>query len=263
MKALILAGGYAKRLWPITRHQPKQLLPVAGKPMIEYPLEKLELVKVIDESIISINAYFEFNFREWFIKYQVRKKTKIVIENTRSHDEKLGSVGALDFLINKLKLKSSLLIVAGDNLFEFSVRQFCNFSKEKKSPVVALYDIRNKKKIKERYGVVRMDKNNKIDNFQEKPKRPKTSLVNTGCLILPRRDLSMIRVYIKEGHSPDALGYFIQWLVKKKDVYGYVFDSPWFDIGSFESYNEANKFYREQRIKLIRDRKVVVNLNGK
>ena len=129
--------------------------------------------------------------------------------------------------------------------------------------MLAIYDIKNKEKIKGRYGIVKIDKNDKIVNFQEKPKRPKTSLVNTGCFILPRKDLNMIGEYLKEGNSPDALGYFIRWLIKKKDVYGYVFDDPWFDIGSFEAYNEANKFYREQRIKLITDRKTVVNLKGK
>jgi len=262
MKAIILAGGYAKRLWPITRHQPKQLLPVAGKTMIEYPLEKIEIVRLIDESIISINAYFEFNFREWFSKYQVRKKTKIVIEKTYSQDEKLGSVGAIDFLIKKLKIKSSIFIVAGDNLFEFSVRKFYNFYLKTKSPLLALYDIKDKKKIKGRYGVVELDKDCKIIDFQEKPKKPKTGLVNTGCLMLPRRDLNLIHKYLKEGNSPDALGYFIKWLVKRRNVYGYVFDNPWFDIGSFDAYDEANKYYREQRIKIMRGRKSVVSLNG-
>jgi len=262
MKAIILAGGYAKRLWPITKHQPKQLLPVAGKPMIEYPIEKIENVKMIDEIIISINAYFEFNFREWFTKYQTRKRTKVVIEKTYSHDEKLGSVGALDFLIKRLKIKSSIFVVAGDNLFEFSVRKVCNFFRKKKSPILVLYDMKDKRKIKERYGIVKLGKDGKIIDFKEKPQKPKTTLVNTGCFIIPRKDLKLIHKYIQEGNNPDALGYFIEWLIKKKDVYGYVFDAPWFDIGSFESYNEANEYYREQRIKIIRDRKSVINLNG-
>ena len=109
---------------------------------------------------------------------------------------------------------------------------------------------------------VRFADHNKIIDFKEKPKKPKTALVNTGCFIIPRKDLKLINKYIQEGNNPDALGYFIEWLVKRKDVYGYVFGDPWFDIGSFESYNEANEYYREQRIKVIRDRKSVVNLNG-
>tara|TARA_Y100000310_G_scaffold242976_1_gene247298 strand:- start:6399 stop:7190 length:792 start_codon:yes stop_codon:yes gene_type:complete len=261
MKAIILAGGYAKRLWPITKHQPKQLLPVAGKPMMEYPIEKMDIVRVIDEIIISINAYFEFNFREWFTKYQTRKKTKIVIEKTYSHDEKLGSIGALDSLIKKLKIKSSVFVIAGDNLFEFSVREVCNFFNIKKAPVLVLFDIKDKEKIKGRYGVVKLDKDNKIIDFKEKPKEPKTCLVNTGCFIIPRKDLHLIHEYIEEGNNPDALGHFIEWLIKKRVVYGHVFTNVWFDIGSFEAYNEANKYYREQRIEMIRDRKSVINLS--
>ena len=262
MKAIILAGGYAKRLWPITKHQPKQLLPVAGKPMIEYPIEKIENVKIIDEIIISINAYFEFNFREWFTKYQTRKRTKIVIEKTYSNEGKLGATRALDFIIKRLKIKSSIFLVAGDNLFEFSVRKACNFFKEKKSHILVLYDIKDKNKIKGRYGVVKLDKNNKIIDFKEKPTKPQTSLVNTGCFILGRKDLKLIHMYIQEGNNPDVLGHFIEWLIKRKKVYGYVFNGSWFDIGSFEVYNDANEYYREQRIQVIRDRKTIVNLNG-
>jgi glucose-1-phosphate thymidylyltransferase len=262
MKAIVLAGGYAKRLWPITKHQPKQLLPVAGKAMIEYPLEGLEVVKIIDESIISINAYFENNFREWFSKYQLRKKTKLVIEKTFSQKEKLGSIGALNFIVKKLKLKSNLLIVAGDNLFEFSVRKVCNFFRKMRSPVIILYNMKDKKKIKGKYGVVEMDENKKIISFKEKPKKPKSSLINTGFLILPRKDLKLINKYLEEGHNSDKMGYFIEWLAKRKDVFGYVIDDPWFDIGSFESYNQANKFYREKRLNLLRERKVIINANA-
>ncbi|MBU90000.1 glucose-1-phosphate thymidylyltransferase [Candidatus Woesearchaeota archaeon] len=259
MKAIILAGGYAKRLWPITKHQPKQLLPVAGKAMIEYPLERIEVVKTIDESIISINAYFENNFREWFSKYQIRKKTKLVIEKTYSQREKLGSVGALGFLIKKLKFNSNLIVVAGDNLFEFSIREICAFFRKKKSPVIALYNIKNKNRIKGKYGVVEMGENNKIIGFKEKPRNPKTSLINIGCLILPRSDVKLISKYLEEGHNADTLGHFIGWLAKRKNVYGYIIDDPWFDIGSFESYNQANKYYREKRLNLLKERKLIIS----
>ena len=120
MEAIILAGGYAKRLWPVTKNMPKQLLPVAGKPIIEYPIENIELTKGIKETVISVNAYFEFNFREWFTKYQFRKRTKLVIEKTYSEEEKLGSIGALNYVINKLNMKGNILVIGGDNLFEFS-----------------------------------------------------------------------------------------------------------------------------------------------
>jgi glucose-1-phosphate thymidylyltransferase len=260
MEALILAGGYAKRLWPVTKNMPKQLLPVAGKPIMEYPIENIELTKGIKETVISVNAYFESNFREWFTKYQFRKKTKLVIEKTYSEKEKLGSVGALNYLINKLNIRANILIIGGDNLFEFSLRKFINYYREKKTSVVALYNIKNKSKVKGRYGIAEVDKNNKIIGFEEKPKRPKTSLVNTACCILSRKDIKLIPHYIKEGHNKDAFGYLLQWLIKKRPVHGFTFDSQWFDIGSFEAYDKANLYYREKRLNTMRERKVIINL---
>ncbi|MBW2975454.1 nucleotidyltransferase family protein [Candidatus Woesearchaeota archaeon] len=260
MKAIILAGGYAKRLWPVTENMPKQLLPVAGKPIIEYPLENIELTKRIDEVIISINAYFEFNFREWFTKYQFRKKTKLVIEKTYSNEEKLGSIGALDNLIKKLKLKGSLLVIGGDNMFEFPIRQFINYYNKKKTSVVALYNIKDKSKVKGRYGVVEVGEGNKITGFEEKPQNPRTTLVNTACTILSKRDIRLIPQYIEEGNDRDAFGYLLQWLFKKRDLHGFIFDSPWFDIGSFEAYDQANLYYRKKRQGEMRERKVIVSL---
>jgi len=260
MKAIILAGGYAKRLWPVTKNMPKQLLPVAGKPIIEYPIENIELTKGIKEVIISVNAFFEFNFREWFSKYQFRKKTKLVIEKTYSEEEKLGSIGALNMLIKELKIKSNVMVIGGDNLFQFSLRKFINFYRETKSSVVALYDIKNKSKVKGRYGIAEIDKDSKIIGFHEKPKRPKTALVNTACTILSRKDLKLIPTYLKEGNNKDAFGYLLQWLIKRRAIHGFVFDTPWFDIGSFEAYDEANLHYRKKRSDEMRERRVIVNL---
>ncbi len=260
MKAIILAGGYAKRLWPVTKNMPKQLLPVAGKPIIEYPIENIELTKAIKEVIISVNAYFEPNFREWFTKYQFRKKTKLVIEKTYSEAEKLGSVGALNYLIDKLKIKGNVLIIGGDNLFGFSLRRFINYYRENKSSVIALYDIKDKSKVKGRYGIAEIDKNDKIIGFEEKPKRPKTSLVNTACTILSRKDLKLVPQYIGEGNNKDAFGYLLKWLIKKRPVHGFTFDSPWFDIGSFDAYDAANLYYREKGLSAMRERKVIINL---
>jgi glucose-1-phosphate thymidylyltransferase len=260
MKAIILAGGYAKRLWPVTKNMPKQLLPVAGKPIIEYPLENIELTMRVKETIISINAYFEFNFREWFTKYQFRKKTKLAIEKTFSEEEKLGSIGALNYIIQKLEINDDILIIGGDNLFDFSLRKFINYFREKETSVVALYGIKDKEKVKGRYGIAEIDSDNKLIGFEEKTEDPKTSLVNTACTILSKEDVKLIPQYIAEGNNKDAFGYLLQWLIKKRPVHGFVFDTPWFDIGSFDAYDKANLYYREKRLSTIRERKMIVNL---
>ncbi len=210
--------------------------------------------------IISVNAYFEPNYREWFSKYQFRKKTKLVIEKTYSQKEKLGSIGALNYLIKELKIKGNILVIGGDNLFDFSLRKFINYYREKKSSVVALYNTKDKSKVKGRYGIAEIDKDNKIIGFEEKPQKPKTSLVNTACCILSRKDIKLIPQYIAEGNSKDAFGYLLKWLIKKRPLHGFTFDSPWFDIGSFDAYDKANLYYRKKRLSELRERKVIINL---
>ena len=260
MKAIILAGGYARRLWPVTKNMPKQLLPVAGKPIIEYPIENIEKAESIKEIILSVNAYFEPNFREWFTKYQFRKKTKLVIEQTYSEEEKLGSIGALNQLIQRLNIKEDLLVIGGDNLFEFSLADLIDYYKQMKGSVVALYDIKDKDKVRGRYGIAEVDKNNKIISFEEKPRKPKTSFVNTACMILCKEDVQLIPKYLEEGNFRDAFGYLTEWLIEKRPVYGFVFGSQWFDIGSFEAYDAANLYYRNKRLGTIKQRKTIVNL---
>jgi len=239
---------------------PKQLLPVAGKPIIEYPIQNIETTKRVKEIIISVNAYFESNFREWFMKYHPRKRMNLVIEQTYSNVEKPGSIGAIHNLIKGLKINEDLLVIGGDNLFSFSLQKFINYFSKKKTSVVALYNISDKSKAAGLYGVAQIDKNEKIIGFEEKPSKPKTSLVNTACYIIKKGDLPLIGQYIQEGKNKDALGYLLEWMIKKTDMHGFVFDSPWFDIGSFEAYNKANKYYREERLDNLKTRKVITKL---
>lgn len=127
MKAIILAGGYAKRLWPLTKNKPKQLLSVGGRPMIEYIMEKLETQKEIDKIIISTNEKFEDNFKQWLSGYKSTKDISLVIEPTLLEENKLGSVGALGYLIKKENFNEELMIIGGDNLFEFDLRDLMNY----------------------------------------------------------------------------------------------------------------------------------------
>jgi glucose-1-phosphate thymidylyltransferase len=243
MKAVILAGGYAKRLWPLTKDKPKPLLRIAGRAIIEYVLKEIETTTDIDEIIISTNSKFEDKFREWLKKYKSNKKVKLIAEPTMAEGEKLGSVGALGFLIKKIRLDEDMLIIGGDNIFEFKLKDFIGFIKKKQSSGLAFYDIKYKEKVKERYGIGVLDKNKIMIDFQEKPEKPKSSLVSTACYLFIKKDINLINKYLEEGNNPDAMGFFISWLYKKEKVYGFVFDQPWFDIGSFESLEQANNYF--------------------
>ncbi|MEM3014321.1 MAG: sugar phosphate nucleotidyltransferase [Candidatus Bathyarchaeia archaeon] len=121
MIAVILAGGFAKRMWPLTKDKPKHLLPVAGKPMLRYVIEKLEPLQNIEQIIISTNAAFATHFREFLSKNKTKKNISLFIEDTYSEKEKLGSVGALGYLIKKSNINDELLVIGGDNIFDFSL----------------------------------------------------------------------------------------------------------------------------------------------
>lgn len=241
MKAIVLAGGFAKRMWPLTKDKPKHLLPVFGRPMLDYVLVKLEEVEELDQIFISTNAKFEQQFNQYISTFASKKNITLFIEDTHSEGEKLGSVGALGFLIRENKIDDELLVIGGDNIFDFGMLEFLNFFHIKEANIVALYDIKSDTQAK-LYGVVAIDGNGMIIDFQEKPELPKSTLVSTACYAFTRVGVKNIIRYLKEGNEPDKIGHFIEWLYKNDDVFGFVFEGFWFDIGSFESYDNANEF---------------------
>lgn len=244
MKALLLAGGFAKRLWPLTKDKPKPLLEVGGKLIIDYSIERLEGIKEVDEIIISTNAKFEDVFEKYIKKCKSSKKVSLVIEETHSEGEKLGSIGGLAFVLKHKRIDDDLLIIGADNIFEFDLKKFIEFYKKKKKKIsIALHDLKDKEKVKGRYGVCVLD-NEKIAEFQEKPEEPKSALASTACYIFSRNHLKLVFKYLEEGNNPDAIGFLITWLVKETDIYGFVFREEWFDIGSFEALEEADKYFK-------------------
>ncbi len=246
MKAIILAGGYAKRLWPLTKNKPKQLLSVGGRPMIEYIMEKLEAQKDIDKIIISTNEKFEENFKEWLSGYKSSKDIELVFEPTLSEKDKLGSVGALGYLIKKKNFNEELVIIGGDNLFEFNINDLINYHREKRGNIVALYDLKSIQKA-QNYGVAKVDEDMRIIDFLEKPENPPSTLVSTACYVLSPEGVKSILTYLDKGENPDAIGFFIKWLIKRERVFGFAFLGKWFDIGSLESLKEADLIYSRRK----------------
>jgi len=242
MKAIVLAGGFAKRMWPLTKNKPKQLLPVAGRPMLDRILAKLEVVPQLDQIYISTNAKFENQFKEYLDALKTQKSISLFIEDTHSEGEKLGSVGALGFLIREKNIDDDLLVVGGDNLFEFEMPELINDFFAREANIVALYDLGSPENAG-LYGVVETSKESKIIGFEEKPENPKSALVSTACYVFTRQGVKNILRYLEEGNDPDKIGHFIEWLYKNDNVYGFIFKGKWFDIGSFESYDEANEYF--------------------
>lgn len=243
MKAIILAGGYARRLWPITRERPKPLLPVAGRPIIEYVLERLP--EELGPPIISINRRFAEEFERWRRGYP--REVELVVEETHSEEEKLGAVGALAFLIEELNLKEDLLILGGDNIFEFDLKEFLKAYRGR--PLIALHDLGDPERVRSRYGVAEVC-DGRIVEFQEKPGEPRSTLVSTACYLYPARVLPLVGEFLAQAQQgKDAPGYFNEWLLtrKREPLEAFIFREGWFDIGDRASYIEANARYLDGR----------------
>ncbi len=240
MDAIVLAGGYATRLWPITRHRPKMFLPIGEDTVIDHIFGGLEDDDRIDDVYVSTNERFAEDFEE-HIEESRFEKPVLSVEETRDEDEKFGVIGALAQLVEREGLDDDTLVIAGDNLISFDVSEFVDFFEAKGDPVLAAYDVGSRSKASS-YGLVELDGDRVID-FQEKPDDPKSTLVSIACYGFPARTLSQLGEYLENDNNPDEPGWFIQWLVEREDVHGFVFDEAWYDIGTPESYLDAVAWY--------------------
>jgi glucose-1-phosphate thymidylyltransferase len=245
MKCIILAAGYAIRLHPLTLNKPKPLLEIAGKPMIEHILLRVEEINDIDEIFIVTNDKFYNGFAEWSKSYKSNNKIKIINDNTKSNEERLGAIGDIDFVIKAEKIDDHIIVIGGDNLFEFSLKHLNEFFKQKKASVIALYDVKDKELAK-KYGVVELNDDTKIIGFEEKPENPLSTLASTACYIFSKEDIEELEKCIKEHKKPDNLGDFIKYLAIKKHIYGFAFSEKWFDIGSHDELKEADIVWRKK-----------------
>ena len=234
MHAFILAGGFATRLWPLTNKRAKPLLPLAGKPILDHIIEKIPTDIPIS---VSTNAAFEDGFIQW--KNTQNRPIDVVIEQTQSDDQKLGALGALAQWITLEHIDDGLLILTGDNYLTFDLSE-CIEQQEEGVALIAAYDIGEKEKAKAFGTVIVAQDGTTVDEFEEKPQSPRSTLVNTGCSILPKAHIPLLLEYAK--HKPDDLGGIFEHLIDQGHLlHCYTFTGLWFDIGSFEAYLDASQ----------------------
>ena len=245
MKLIVLAAGYATRLYPLTLNQPKPLLPVAGKPMIEHVLDCLAPMKDIDHVYVVTNEKFSGHFDKWANQYQVSEpKWPIIVVNDHSTDDsnKLGAIGDMHLVITQANIDDDLIVVAGDNLFSRPLEGFSEFCRERDAPVLGVYDVGHLEEIK-KYNAIETDSDGRISFFEEKPKEPKSTITGIALYYYPKWSLQMIKQYIADGNNPDQPGLLIQWLYPRTPVYVWRVPGVWFDIGSKETLEEANEIF--------------------
>ncbi|MEF8843712.1 MAG: NDP-sugar synthase [Haloarculaceae archaeon] len=235
MEAVVLAGGYATRLWPITKHRPKMFLPVGETTVIDRILDQLERDDRVETVYVSTNERFAGDF-EAYLEESDFVKPVLSVEDTSEEDEKFGVVGALAQLVEREGVDDDLLVVAGDNLMGFDLRDFLDHFEEKGTATLAAYDVGSREKAKS-YGLVTLEDGRVVD-FQEKPEDPRSTLVSIACYALPRASLRF-REYLAADQNPDEPGWFLQWLQSREPVYAFTFEDAWYDIGTPESYLEA------------------------
>ncbi|HIP57695.1 MAG TPA: NDP-sugar synthase [Archaeoglobus profundus] len=239
MKIVIMAGGYATRLWPITKTKAKPLLPIGKKKIIDMIYEKISRFNL--PIYVSTNKRFENDFRLW----AEGKKVELIVENTTREEEKLGAIRALAE-VSKI-LNDEMFVIAGDNIFSFDLKEILDYYRKKRSPVTALYDVGDYELAK-RYGVADLN-GERVIKFEEKPEKPKSTLVGIGIYIFPQDIVEMLQEYVIKNEHHDNLGDFLSWLCDRVDVYGYIFNNgTWYDVGNPDTYIEAFKLYMDEYV---------------
>lgn len=248
MRAIILAGGHATRLWPVTKKRAKPLLPLAGKPILSHILDDLEEMDEVEKIYVTTNQKFEEEFRAFLSSRS--DKNELIIEEQESEEEKLG---ALWGIINVIKSRGEddYLVIGGDNYYSFDLRDFIEFSKEKNATTNACYELEDMEEAKS-YGIAVFDENRKMKEFQEKPESPESKTASTACYFFPEDQLEMIDEYQNywEGRLPrkeylDTPGRLLDWAVDRYDCYAYPFSGRWMDIGTRKGYLRATRELEE------------------
>jgi glucose-1-phosphate thymidylyltransferase len=241
MKAVILAAGYATRLYPLTLDRPKALLPVAGRPMVEHLLLQLEGVEGLDAIHLVTNSKFAGAFREWATGWE-GQSVQIVDDGTGDEESKLGAIGDLELTIRTAAIDDDLIVLAGDNLFSESLAPFGEFARQKKAPTIGVYDVGDLEAIR-RYNAIELDEDDRLTFFEEKPEQPRSTLTGIALYFYPRESLGVVREYLEAGNNPDQPGRLVQWLYPRTPVYAWRVPGRWYDIGSAETLAEADRAF--------------------
>jgi glucose-1-phosphate thymidylyltransferase len=242
MKAIILAGGYATRLQPLTDDLSKCLLPVGGKPVVDWILERIREVEEIDEVHVVTNSRFAQDFEHWAM---FKDGVTVHDDRTTSNEDRLGAIGDVAFTLDQAGIvDDDVIVIAGDNLFDYDLQDYVDFWRSKGvASAVAVRDVGDLR-LASQYGIVALDGDARVVDFVEKPAEPTSTLAATATYIYHREHLPLVSRYLAEGNPPDQSGSFFEWLRSREPVYGYWFTGIWLDIGDKEQLLAADNMLR-------------------
>lgn len=241
MKCLILAAGYATRLYPLTENFPKPLLEVRGKTILDWLIDDIDTLGSVDEYVVISNHKFAHHFDAWASKKA--QKITVVDDGTETNETRLGAVKDIAFAIERLGLDDEMLVIAGDNLLNFSLTEFIRYAQEKKTSCIMRYFESVEAKL-HKSGIVEIDENDRILSMEEKPEQPKSNWCCPPFYFYTREDARLVEDGIAAGCGVDAPGSYIAWLCGVRPVHAMEMPGRRFDIGNLESYESVKKEYQ-------------------
>jgi glucose-1-phosphate thymidylyltransferase len=245
MVIVILAAGYATRLYPLTKDRPKALLEIAGRPLLDHLMEKARSAPGVKEAVLVTNNRFARAFEEWAAARSFGFPLAVLNDGTNSNDDRLGAIGDLQFAIDRRAIRDDLLVLASDNLFEGDLGDFIRFARAHTGAgAIGVSDLKDPRIGAKKYGMIVTDAASRITEIQEKPDAPRSSLASMGIYYFPASSLGYIREYLASGERKDAPGFYATWLLGRLNIFAYPFSGRWYDIGSFDQLEEARTDYR-------------------
>lgn len=242
MKALILAAGYATRLYPMTREVPKALLPLGPGTILDHIVRKVERVSGISEIVLVSNHRFASAFRAWAESRECSVPVRVLDDGSTHEGNRLGAVGDMAFAVKEMGMEEDLLVMAGDNVFTFELQEYVDFYHKRQRDCILVQPMERKEDL-QRVGVVQLDEGDTVLSFEEKPAHPRTNLGVLAVYIYRKDTLPLIGEYLNEGNQPDAPGYFPEWLCQRKEMAAYRARGTSYDIGTPEAYREVTENY--------------------
>lgn len=242
MKALILAAGYATRLYPITRDKPKSLLPIGNQTILDYMIDQLEQLSDISEIYIVSNDKFYQVFVDWANSRKTTTTIRIINDGTTTVENRLGAIGDIHYLIEQERIQDDLIVLAGDNIFTFDLKDYIQFFHEEYRDSILVQQLDRLEDL-QRVGVVELDASCSVLSFEEKPKQPKTNIGVFAIYIYRQDTLPLFKQYLSEGNNSDAPSYFPEWLHVRKEIKAYFADGDSYDIGTHEAYKEVQELF--------------------
>ena len=242
MKCLIIAAGYATRLYPLTENFPKPLLKVGDKPILDWLMEDLDQTGLINEYIVVTNHKFAPIFEEW-----ARQRTDVTVvdDGTSSNETRLGAVRDIELGIRSRGVQEDLLVMAGDNLLSFSLEGFLDYFREKGTTCIMRFYQPDLNKL-HKSGVAEVDDQGRILSMEEKPAQPKSHWCCPPFYIYRKEDLPLVSAGIAAGCGTDAPGSFIAWLCTQTVVHAGEMPGCRYDIGNLESYQEVQRIFEKK-----------------